>query len=543
MLLRSLHVQEETQQALLPLLWSLLDVLHPHSPQAQPSLGAQEAIIRSGHCGWFLARFAPLLECSCAAGRRGFNRKANWNAVRRSLGQLPPLPRALPSRSMLARLLEQGGPLAQLLPPFTAPPPGTGGAAAVAKALHSFWTAAASNALLCCKQPVWEHLADAKRQQYQSLVLADAAPRLLPRDMEAAANAAVNTVSGLSSQLAQKWTVNVEPLCQQLSAQLDIMRREAAAGSGAAAELPPPPARFRPADFPWTLAEAAMHLIAAFLHAQPCGGEGGTQPDPAAEGAAARAAGGEPQRWQDLQPGQQWALACFPAVARVIFAGGKMARPLWPTFFPLQMEWQQGIGDKLVPKGVCVKPPASYAPPAAPPMPRGMAPAAEAEAAAAMAEQEQQPEASCMGGNSILVLQRQQPQQPPGARAAAPAASSMGGGAAAARPAQQLRVQAKQEPLSQPAGPAALPQRSQQPPAAQQPRQQAQRLDRDVPFGELLELPSRSVVHLVGFLRRRPAVKVRRGAMRRLLGLGHGGRWCAWSSACEPGWQATRTTT
>lgn len=131
-----------------------------------------------------------------------------------------------------------------------------------------------------------------------------------------------------------------------------------------------------------------------------------------------------------------------------------------------------------------------------------------------------------MGGNSVAagpagVLRGQPQQQQPGrsaavpaasgigARAAVPAASGIGGIGAAPRSARQPQVKVKQEPLSQPAGPGAA-QQSQQPPAAQFPCQQAQRLDRDVPFAELAQLPGHSLVQLVGYLRRKPEVKVRR---------------------------------
>lgn len=53
-----MHSAEVAQHALLPLLWSLVDVLQPHGLQAQPSLGAKEAV----H-GWVAgARHAALRE-------------------------------------------------------------------------------------------------------------------------------------------------------------------------------------------------------------------------------------------------------------------------------------------------------------------------------------------------------------------------------------------------------------------------------------------------------------------------------------------------
>lgn len=45
-LLEALRTPEAAQQALLPLLWALVDVLQPHARQAQPSLGAKEAVHR-----------------------------------------------------------------------------------------------------------------------------------------------------------------------------------------------------------------------------------------------------------------------------------------------------------------------------------------------------------------------------------------------------------------------------------------------------------------------------------------------------------------
>ncbi|PRW59310.1 Cell division cycle-associated 7 [Chlorella sorokiniana] len=360
-LLRSLRGEDEVQGALLPLLWSLLDALRPRIPPDSPVPAdrPQEAII-----------------------------------------------------SMLARLLEQGGPVAQLLPPLSGPQAGNSRAAVVSRVLHSFWSAAASDALLCCGQQVWSYLDEPRRQLYRTKLQADGPPRLLPRDMDPAAIATVNTVSGLCGRLAQQWTVNVEQLCAELSKQLDIMRREAAASlSGAAAALQQPPGTFRPADFGWTLAYSALHLFSAFLQAH---------------------------------------------------QGGSTAQP---------------------------------------------------------GTMQTQPEASCMGGNTVMagpsvapqrrpMQQQQQPQQQQQGRGVAlPAASGIAGSAAAARPAAQQQVQVKQEPLSQAAGPAAVRQQSQVPPAALGPGQQAQRLDRDVSFAELADLPSRSLVQLVGYLRRRPSIK------------------------------------
>lgn len=53
-LLESLRSGEALREALLPLLWALVDVLHPHGPQARASLATKEAVHRWGrrraHC-------------------------------------------------------------------------------------------------------------------------------------------------------------------------------------------------------------------------------------------------------------------------------------------------------------------------------------------------------------------------------------------------------------------------------------------------------------------------------------------------------------
>lgn len=426
---------------------------------------------------------------------------------------------------MLACLLQQGGPLARLLPPLAGPVPGTGRAAVVSKALHSFWSAVASHALECCGQEVWKNLAhdeqllQTRQEVYRAKLQADRPPRLLPRDLDPDPNVAVNTVSGLCNRLAQQWSVNVEELCVELSKQLELIRREAAVlSSGAGPAQPQPAAAFRPADFGWTLAHSALRLFAAFQHTHPGSGEEAGQPSPGSAGAeagadsvptaaaggaaaAAAAAGGRPQQWQDLPPGQQWAFGCLYAPARLVLVAGVYSKPLQDAYRRFQTEVQAAVGP-LMPRGVCLAPKAARQLGAAqPPQPSGTA--------------QPQPEGSCMGGNSVMAgpsaaPQRQQPlqQQQQGRSVAVPAASGIAASAVAGRPAPAQQVQIKQEPLSQPAGPAAARQ-SQQPPSALGPRQELQRLDTDVSFAELPRLPGRSLVQLVGYVRRRPTIKVR----------------------------------
>ncbi len=532
-LLRSLRGEEEVHGALLPLLWSLLDALRPRIPPTDPynGSGTQEAIFRlvGAGCGGRLLDGRVLAGSSCMSNEGSITSSSFLFGccvtvlhTSRHLLVFSPLP-----RSMLARLLEHGGPLAQLLPPLSGPTPGTGRAAVVSKALHSFWTAVASDALLCCKQPVWQHLEEPRRQLYCTKLQADGPPRLLPRDMDPAANAPVNTVSGLCGGLVRQWTVNVEQPCMELSKQLELLRREAALQpSGAAPALPPAPAMFRPGDFGWTLAHSTLHLFSAFLHAHLGSGEAAGQPSPgsagaaaeaggspvgAAAGAAVAAAGGAVQRWQDLQPGQQWAFGCLFAPARLVLLGHKLAKPLQDAYLRLQEEVRTAVGP-LMPKGVCMAPKGAQQPAAAQPQLQSGATQPQPSGV------QPQPEASCMGGNSMVTApaalpQRQQQQPPPQLRQqsnsrAAPAASCIGASSVAAWPAQRQQQQVKQEPLSQPAGPAAA-QRSQQPPAALGPRQEVLWMDRDVSFLELAGLRSQTLVQLVGYLRRRPTVKVR----------------------------------
>lgn len=435
---------------------------------------------------------------------------------------------------MLARLLQQGGPLARLLPPLAGPVPGTGRAAVVSKALHSFWSAVASHALECCGQEVWKNLAQdeqllqTRQEVYRTKLRADKPPRLLPHDLDPAANVAVNTVSGLCGRLAQQWSVNVEELCVELSKQLELMRREAAvlsSGAAAAAQPQQPSAAFRPADFGWTLAHSALRLFAAFQHTHPGSGAEAGQPSPGSAGAeagadslpataaggpaaSAAAAGGRPQQWQDLPPGQQWAFGCLFAPARLVLVAGVYSKPLQDAYKRFQTEVQAAVGP-LMPRGVClVNKAARQLGAAQPPQPGDTG--------------QPQPEGSCMGGNSVMAgpsaaPQRQQPlqQQQQGRSMAVPAASGIAASAVAGRAAPQQQVQVNQEPLSQPAGPAAAAARqSQQPPSALGPRQEPQRLDRDVSFAELPHLPRRSLVQLVGYVRRRPAIKVRNTLLR-----------------------------
>ena len=455
---------------------------------------------------------------------------------------------------LLARLLERGR-LAQLLPVFDLPalPPGTRPTRQqrAQRALHAFWKAAAADALLCFQQPVMQCLqSDAAKRVAAAVAEFTATPKLLPLNAQAAA-AAGNTLFGLLGQ--QQPLDGVERLCQQHGQQLELMMKEGQP-TGGEQQAAAAPVMFRPGSFTWSVAEAALQLVAAFVQAGAVAAAGTPlspgMPAPAPE--AAPAAVG----WRGLPAGFQWALACFPVLGRLILtAGPKVAQMLLQPYLDVQEAASAAMGAGM-PARLRIKSKHSQQ------QQQQAAAAAPPQAAVAVAVAAAQPAASCMGNAPGGMPAAAAPAgQQQGVEAAEPTASSMGPargvprqlqpaapamsvGAASCcppppprRPLQQQQQgqhgqpPIKQEPLSQAAGPTAAQQprpqqqQQQQQPAAQHPRQQGQvagakmgqqhqpqarpqHFSRDLSFAELSELPLKSVGSVVGLLCSQPEIKV-----------------------------------
>ena len=448
---------------------------------------------------------------------------------------------------LLARLLERGR-LAQLLPVFDLPalPPGTRPTRQqrAQRALHAFWKAAAADALLCFQQPVMQCLqSDAAKRVAAAVAEFTATPKLLPLNAQAAA-AAGNTLFGLLGQ--QQPLDGVERLCQQHGQQLELMMKEGQP-TGGEQQAAAAPVMFRPGSFTWSVAEAALQLVAAFVQAGAAAAAGTPlspgMPAPAPE--AAPAAVG----WRGLPAGFQWALACFPVLGRLVLTAGPLvAEMLSKPYLEVQEAASAAMGAGM-PARLRIKRTQQQ-------RQQQAAAAAPPQSAAAVVVPAAQPAASAMGNAPGGMPAAPPPAgQQQGGEAAEPTASSMGPargvprqlqpaapamsvGAASCCPPptprrplhQQQQGQhgqplIKQEPLPRPAAAQQPRPQQQQQPAAQHPRQQGQvagaemgqqhqpqarpqHFSRDLSFAELSELPLKSVGSVVGLLCSQPEIKV-----------------------------------
>ena len=347
---------------------------------------------------------------------------------------------------MLARVLKRQP---QLLPPL-APSP----TERVEHALHAFWSAAASDALLLFQQPVLHCIGAARQAALQAKVAAfKSSPKLLPLTSEAAVEAS-NALFHLRD--AQQFPLQpLDDLVQQQGQQLELLLKEAAGcGTG------PAGSQFRPAHFPWTAACTAVQLVEAFLQA----GDVGAAAASAARSASQPAAAGQrpapmPASWETLPPGYQWALGCLPVLSLTVSASrDAMTGDVKAEFAALQHKARRAMPDRFRQRPV--------------PQPVQRPISLQAQAAPAAS--------SAVGGKGAWACP-----QPSARQAVEPLARC----AAAGQP-----VEVKQEPLG----------------TSERRRAADNSGWRDCSFEQLDALPRHSKVQVVGLLAKQPDVKVSR---------------------------------